>query len=247
MPVLGTMSAGGSLLDGLNRTYLMSPNYVLWFGGFYFNYFYLVPKFYNAKKYTTYGILTAATYIILGSLTPWLYRLINDSEWKGTGNAGLDTVINIGQIVLNMLLCLLAIMFRVQQRNAILEQQVQSTPAPIFPVVTEPAPTAEEPTYIFVKCEARQVRVNYADILYINAMKDYVRIYLTTQQRPLIAYSTMKAIEEKLPSTQFCRVHRSYIVSMSKIESVERNRIRINGEYIPVSETYQNIFNERMQ
>lgn len=100
-------------------------------------------------------------------------------------------------------------------------------------------PNAE---YIFVKCEYKQVRVDLDQILFISGLKDYVRIHLKNQPRPLIALTTMKGIEEKLPANRFCRVHRSYIVAMDKIESVERNVITIAGEAIPVSEANQDKF-----
>lgn len=100
-------------------------------------------------------------------------------------------------------------------------------------------PNAE---YIFVKCEYKQVRVDLDQILFISGLKDYVRIHLKNQPRPLIALTTMKGIEEKLPVNRFYRVHRSYIVAMDKIESVERNVITIAGEAIPVSEANQDKF-----
>ena len=100
-------------------------------------------------------------------------------------------------------------------------------------------PNAE---YIFVKCEYKQVRVDLDQILFISGLKDYVRIHLKNQPRPLIALTTMKGIEEQLPVNRFCRVHRSYIVAMDKIESVERNVITIAGEAIPVSEANQDKF-----
>lgn len=96
--------------------------------------------------------------------------------------------------------------------------------------------------YIFVKCEYKQVRVDLDQILFISGLKDYVRIHLKNQPRPLIALTTMKGMEEKLPANRFCRVHRSYIVAMDKIESVERNVITIAGEAIPVSEANQDKF-----
>lgn len=101
--------------------------------------------------------------------------------------------------------------------------------------------------YIFVKCEYKQVRVDLNDILFISGLKDYVRIHLKGQARPLIALTTMKGIEEKLPENRFCRVHRSYIVAMDKIESVERNVISIAGEAIPVSEANQDKFYELLR
>lgn len=100
-------------------------------------------------------------------------------------------------------------------------------------------PLTPSPGYIFVKCEFKMVRVDLDNILYISGLKDYVRITLKSQPRPLIALTTLKAIEEKLPPQRFLRVHRSYIVALDKIESLERNRLTISGELIPVAETYQ--------
>lgn len=101
--------------------------------------------------------------------------------------------------------------------------------------------------FIFVKSDYRQVRVNLDDILFISGMKDYVRIHLASGVRPVIALSTMKAIEEKLPQSQFCRVHRSYIVAISQIESIEHNRIKIGDELIPISENYLDDFNSKIE
>lgn len=107
---------------------------------------------------------------------------------------------------------------------------------------TVPAPVAEEQDYMFVKCEFKQVRVDFDQILFVSGMRDYVRIHLKGGGRPITALSTMKAMEEKLTEPRFMRVHRSYIVAIDKIESVERNCITIGGEVIPVSEANQEKF-----
>lgn len=117
------------------------------------------------------------------------------------------------------------------------------TLAPAEPQPSTPAtPTADSQEYIFVKCEFKQVRVDLSEILFVSGLRDYVRIHLKGQNRPLIALSTMKAMEEKLTEPRFMRVHRSFIVAMDKIESVERNCITIAGEVIPVSEANQERF-----
>lgn len=105
----------------------------------------------------------------------------------------------------------------------------------------------ENQDYIFVKCDFKQVRVDLDNILFVSGMRDYVRIRLKNQRTPLTALSTMKAMEEKLPEPRFMRVHRSYIVAMDKIESVERNCISIAGEAIPVSEANQDHFYELLK
>lgn len=99
---------------------------------------------------------------------------------------------------------------------------------------------------LFVKSEFKLVRVDFDNILFVSGLKDYVRFHLADGRRPLIALMTMKAVEEKLPGNRFCRVHRSYIVALDKIESIERNRIYIGSELIPISEACQETLKERI-
>ena len=107
---------------------------------------------------------------------------------------------------------------------------------------TEEAEAVEETDYIFVKSDYRLVRVDLKDILYLKGLKDYVSIYTRGRKTPLIATATMKAMEDKLPGSRFCRVHKSYIVALGAVEAVERGRITIAGEQIPVSDAYRGHF-----
>jgi DNA-binding LytR/AlgR family response regulator len=96
--------------------------------------------------------------------------------------------------------------------------------------------------YLFIKSEYKVLRINFADIKYIEGMSEYIRIHLTTG-KPVMTLLSMKAVEEVLPDDKFMRVHRSYIVSLSKISVIERNRIIFDGNvYIPVSEQYKAAF-----
>lgn len=98
--------------------------------------------------------------------------------------------------------------------------------------------------YLFVKSEYKIVRINLNDILYIEGMKEYVRIHLTGQ-KPVMTLLSLKAVEAKLPTGKFMRVHRSYIVNLEKITSVERFRIVFEGkELIPVSDNYKEKFQQ---
>lgn len=101
---------------------------------------------------------------------------------------------------------------------------------------------ADTADYIFVKCDYRLVRVDLCDILYLKGLKDYVGVYVRGRKTPVIVTSTMKAMEERLPPSRFCRVHKSYIVAMNAVEAVERSRIIIGGEVIPVSDAYRTHF-----
>jgi DNA-binding LytR/AlgR family response regulator len=96
--------------------------------------------------------------------------------------------------------------------------------------------------FLFIKSEYKILRINFDDIKYIEGMSEYIRIHLTNA-RPVMTLLSMKAVDEILPSDRFMRVHRSYIVNLSKISVIERNRIVFDGKvYIPVSDQYKSSF-----
>jgi DNA-binding LytR/AlgR family response regulator len=95
--------------------------------------------------------------------------------------------------------------------------------------------------YILIKVEYSTVKVNLADINYIEGLKDYVKII--TKDKNYLTKSTMKNMEEKLPSDFFVRVHKSYIVSLDKIKKIENNRIIIGEKYVPVGDQFKEAFN----
>lgn len=95
----------------------------------------------------------------------------------------------------------------------------------------------EKGDFMFINVEYALVRVNFKEINYIEGLKDYIKIHLTTTKRPLLTKSTLKAMEEKLPEGQFMRVHKSFIVSLEKIESIRNREIKIGEAEIPVSES----------
>ncbi|MDO7850191.1 LytR/AlgR family response regulator transcription factor [Hymenobacter convexus] len=90
--------------------------------------------------------------------------------------------------------------------------------------------------FTFVKVDNKLVRVSFADVRYVEALGDYVHII--TKQSKLIVYSTMKGVEEKFPSNQFVRVHRSFIVNVNHIQALEDNMLTVEGKQIPVGQTY---------
>lgn len=97
---------------------------------------------------------------------------------------------------------------------------------------------------IFVKSEYRLVQIKLKDILYIEGLKDYVKIYEDGSPKPILTLMSMKAVEEMLPNSQFLRVHRSYIVQKSKIRIVERGRIVFGKTYIPIGDSYRQAFQD---
>jgi len=95
--------------------------------------------------------------------------------------------------------------------------------------------------FIFVKSGNRMVKVNLADILYIEGLKNYISIYLADKRR-VITLQNMKTLEDLLPSHRFFRVQKSYIVNIEKIDAIERQRIFINDQVVPVGEAYSSGF-----
>jgi len=93
--------------------------------------------------------------------------------------------------------------------------------------------------FLFIKSEYKILRINFDDIQYIEGMSEYIRIH-SVNSKPVMTLMSMKTIEEQLPAERFMRVHRSYIVSLSKISVIERNRIVFEGKvYIPISDQYK--------
>ena len=95
-----------------------------------------------------------------------------------------------------------------------------------------------EDRFMFVKSDYKLVRVALDDILYIEGLKDYVRIYMEDGQK-IMSLMNMKKLEDYLPRPEFLRTHRSFIVHMTKTQSVDRFRLVFGSEYIPISETYK--------
>lgn len=96
--------------------------------------------------------------------------------------------------------------------------------------------------YLFLKVEYQMVRVVFEDILYIEGLKDYVKVHLESSNRPLLSLTSLKSLEEKLTGKGFMRVHRSFIVNLSKISAVSKTSISIGTESIPVSDQYKDDF-----
>src|ERR1035437_5266576 len=98
--------------------------------------------------------------------------------------------------------------------------------------------------FLFLKSEYKIRRINFNDILYIEGLKDYIKVYVINEDKPILSISTLKMAESKLPSQHFMRVHRSFIVNLDKINTIERSRIVFGKEYIPISEQYKDSFQE---
>ena len=98
--------------------------------------------------------------------------------------------------------------------------------------------------FIYVKSDYKLVRIDLDDIMYIEGVKDYVRIVLANNSQPVMCLMNMRTLEEYLPTPEFLRVHRSYIVHMSKVQSIDRFRFVFGDTYIPISESYKDVVND---
>jgi len=119
-----------------------------------------------------------------------------------------------------------------------------NTPATAVAAPAAVAPTQEriEDEYLFLKVEYQLVRIALSDILYIEGLKDYVKVWLKSAEKPILSLTSLKSLEEKLTSKKFMRVHRSFIVSLDKINSITRNSLQIGKVNITVGDQYKEAF-----
>ncbi len=102
-----------------------------------------------------------------------------------------------------------------------------------------------EDDFIFIKSDSKMIKINIKDILFVEGLKDYISIQ--THSEKLITLQNLKTFEQHLQAQQFIRVHKSYIVALNKIDTIERNRIFIGEHIIPIGDTYREIFIKRIE
>ncbi|MBC5837156.1 LytR/AlgR family response regulator transcription factor [Flavobacterium muglaense] len=102
-----------------------------------------------------------------------------------------------------------------------------------------------EQDFMFVRAEYENVKLNFEDILYIEGLKDYVKIYTTDQKYTLTLISLIK-LENLLSTKGFARIHRSYIINIKHVKSIQKNKVVIAEKRIPISESYKNSFFEKI-
>ncbi|MBZ4036854.1 LytTR family DNA-binding domain-containing protein [Flavobacterium sp. 17A] len=123
-------------------------------------------------------------------------------------------------------------------------QQVFLPTAPQPISETTNAPEIDQ-DFMFVRAEYENVKLNFADILFIEGLKDYVKIYTTDNKFTLTLISLIK-LENLLSSKGFARIHRSYIINIKHVKSIQKNKVLISDKRIPISESYKNTFFEKI-
>jgi len=103
---------------------------------------------------------------------------------------------------------------------------------------------SKEKEFLFVKSEYKQLRIKLVDVLYFEGLKDYIKIWLKDNPKPILTLMSLKLLNEELPASQFMRVHRSFIISLKNVNVIERSQIIINKQRITVSEQYKPKFLE---
>jgi DNA-binding LytR/AlgR family response regulator len=103
------------------------------------------------------------------------------------------------------------------------------------------------PAYFFINADYTQLKIVYADITYIEGLKDYIKIHLHSTAKPVISRMSLKQLEEQLPPSLFIRIHKSYIVSKEYITAVKKNSIYLNTLELPVGESYKDVVDQIVQ
>ena len=120
------------------------------------------------------------------------------------------------------------------------------TPSPLSPHPSDISPqtSALKDDTIFLKTEYRIVKVNISDIRYVEAMSEYLKVYLQGEAKPIVTLLSMKKMEERLPDN-FMRIHRSYIVNLNMIQEVNKNRVIMDADtYLPIGDMYKDTFQQ---
>jgi two-component system, LytTR family, response regulator len=95
-----------------------------------------------------------------------------------------------------------------------------------------------EKNYFFVKSEYKQIRIDYTDVLYLESLRDYVAIHLTNNNK-ILTLQSLSSFEKELPPQLFVRIHKSYIISLGKIKTIEKSTVSVNGKMLPVGNTFK--------
>jgi DNA-binding LytR/AlgR family response regulator len=130
-------------------------------------------------------------------------------------------------------------------KSVVRAQQVINPGTTVQAISEQTSAPELEQDFMFVRAEYENVKMNFADILFIEGLKDYVKIYTTDNKFTLTLISLIK-LENLLSSKGFSRIHRSYIINIKHVKSIQKNKVLISDKRIPISESYKNAFFERI-
>ncbi|SEP32574.1 two component transcriptional regulator, LytTR family [Flavobacterium sp. CF108] len=130
-------------------------------------------------------------------------------------------------------------------KSVVRAQQISNPAAAVHPISENIAAPEVEQDFMFVRAEYENVKMNFSDILFIEGLKDYVKIYTTDNKFTLTLISLIK-LENLLSSKGFSRIHRSYIINIKHVKSIQKNKVLISDKRIPISESYKNAFFEKI-
>ena len=132
---------------------------------------------------------------------------------------------------------------RLKERSVECGRRSENTPSPNnSPSSLHTPHSSENDDVVFLKTEYRVVKVSISDIRYVEAMSEYLKVYLDSDKKPIVTLLSMKKMEERLPAN-FMRIHRSYIVNLTKIQEVNKNRVIIDADtYLPIGDMYKDTF-----
>jgi two-component system response regulator LytT len=128
--------------------------------------------------------------------------------------------------------------------RAAFKAQAFFNPPRLEAVAPPPAPSPAPEDHLYLKVEYQLVRVMLRDILYVEGLKDYVKVHLASAARPLLSLTSLRGMEEKLPAGKFLRVHRSYIVGLDHVAAVGRGTLQVGTATLPVSESYREVVDQ---
>lgn len=129
-------------------------------------------------------------------------------------------------------------------KSVVRAQQVFNPAAAVQSISENTSPESEQ-DFMFVRAEYENIKMNFSDILFIEGLKDYVKIYTTDNKFILTLISLIK-LENLLSSKGFSRIHRSYIINIKHVKSIQKNKVLISDKRIPISESYKNAFFEKI-
>lgn len=105
----------------------------------------------------------------------------------------------------------------------------------------------ENAAYIFVKVDATMDKINLNEIVYVEGFKDYIKIHLQDRAQPILSLMSLKKMERLLPQSNFLRIHRSYIISLSQVTNLTKKSVKVGNKFLSVGENYKEQYNEFYQ